>query len=259
MDANQMNAIRNFIAQLDAVSREMNQSLAIFRQMNEALHSEMRQVRPNQPLQLRVPQESPNHNRVINLVSPIASPRLPPAPVVARPNGQQPRRRRAGRQVAIVRQAGPQVPPPPAPVVINRQPVPQVPPPAARPVVVNRQPNQQVPPPAARPVVVVPQGRPNARVVTRLLSHEEYHSNMEEPCAICMETYNKGISAVTECNHSFCHGCVYRLLQLSNRGFSCPMCRANCTIVQNFGPKKGCRIRVSKEHKEIRKNLSKIN
>lgn len=245
MEANQRIAIQNFIAQLDTFSREMNQSLAFLRQMNENLQHDMRQVRPNQPLQLRIPQESPNNNRVINLVTPRDNrPLAPPA----RP---QVRRRRAA-----IRPNGQPVPPPPAPVAArpNGQ---QVPPPAAHPVVA-RPNGPQVPPPAPRPVAVIPQGRPNVRVVTRLLSHEEYHTKIEEPCAICMETYNKGISAVTECNHSFCHGCMYRLLQDQTRSVHCPMCRANCTIVQNFGPKKGCRIRVAKEHKEIRNKLSQM-
>ena len=101
-----------------------------------------------------------------------------------------------------------------------------------------------------------PNFRSSVRVTSRALVYREYHTKMDDPCPICFESYKRGNSIVTECNHELCHGCLYNLILA--RGHSkvhCSLCRQELKNVTNFYPRKG---KIGKQDKKIRENLLRI-
>ena len=56
--------------------------------------------------------------------------------------------------------------------------------------------------------------------------------NRECECPVCYETAQ---SVITNCNHSYCYGCISKMINLRNTHVSCAMCRekVNTVYMQN--------------------------
>jgi rubrerythrin len=71
------------------------------------------------------------------------------------------------------------------------------------------------------------------RVYTTLVESREYQKMMEEPCAICLESYTHGTMVSMECHHCFCQKCLFLFLQHHEEN-KCPLCRTNSSYVRNY-------------------------
>jgi hypothetical protein len=83
-----------------------------------------------------------------------------------------------------------------------------------------------------RPVVERP---PPAGRVTKTISKAEFDGFCAEDCAVCMTNVKKGDTLTTNCNHSFCKGCLNRWMRPSSNGNrKCPACRSDVFRITKY-------------------------
>ena len=90
---------------------------------------------------------------------------------------------------------------------------------------------------AARPSIPVVRPRRRRARKSKALSITEIEEVIEDPCCICFETYTRGQSITTCCNHTFCKDC-YDSHEKSTPKSKCPMCRKENPVVTEYRTRK---------------------
>jgi hypothetical protein len=76
---------------------------------------------------------------------------------------------------------------------------------------------------------------PQVGRVTKTISKAEFEGVCAEECAVCMTNVKKRDTLTTNCNHSFCKGCLNRWMRPSSNGnHKCPTCRSDVFRITKY-------------------------